>query len=57
MLSKAFFRDNVKFVLLDENDESSSDDNFISNENCYIEVRIKKSNASGPIRLCLFYFG
>ena len=43
MLSKAFFRDNVKFVLLDENDESSSDDNFISNENCYIEVRLKKA--------------
>ena len=43
MLSKAFFRDNVKFVLLDDNDESSSDAKFFSNENCYIEVRLKKA--------------
>lgn len=42
MLSKAFFRDNVKFVLVDENGESLIGDNFNSDANYCIEVRIKK---------------
>ena len=43
MLSKTFFRDNVKFVLLDENNDCSSDAKMFSNDNCFVEVRIKKA--------------